>query len=54
MNTLPHPEVPEKVLTDTAIKTADAGYLNPTTWLMLLTMLLIRVEDCGTKEGYDN
>jgi len=40
-----------KGLTDTAIKTADAGYL--TRRLVDVSHdLIIRLEDCGTKEGY--
>ncbi|MBX4205713.1 DNA-directed RNA polymerase subunit beta' [Candidatus Microgenomates bacterium] len=41
-----------KGLTDTAIKTADAGYL--TRRLVDVTHdMLVRVEDCGTKEGIE-
>ena len=40
-----------KGLTDTAIKTADAGYL--TRRLVDVSHdLIVRLEDCGTKEGY--
>ncbi len=40
-----------KGLTDTAIKTADAGYLTRRL-VDVAHDLLIRMEDCGTKEGF--
>jgi DNA-directed RNA polymerase subunit beta' len=40
-----------KGLTDTAIKTADAGYLTRRL-VDVAHDVLIRLEDCGTKEGY--
>src|SRR5258706_8614748 len=39
-----------KGLTDTAIKTADAGYLTRRL-VDVAHDVLIRIEDCGTKEG---
>ncbi|HJY98535.1 MAG TPA: DNA-directed RNA polymerase subunit beta' [Patescibacteria group bacterium] len=41
-----------KGLTDTAIKTADAGYLTRRL-VDVAHDVLIRLEDCGTKEGYE-
>lgn len=41
-----------KGLTDTAIKTADAGYLTRRL-VDVAHDVIIRLEDCGTKEGYE-
>ena len=41
-----------KGLTDTAIKTADAGYLTRRL-VDVAHDLIVREEDCGTKEGYE-
>jgi DNA-directed RNA polymerase subunit beta' len=41
-----------KGLTDTAIKTADAGYLTRRL-VDVAHDLIVRLEDCGTKEGYE-
>lgn len=41
-----------KGLTDTAIKTADAGYLTRRL-VDVAHDLIVRIEDCGTKEGYE-
>lgn len=41
-----------KGLTDTAIKTADAGYLTRRL-VDVAHDVLIRLEDCGTKDGYE-
>lgn len=41
-----------KGLTDTAIKTADAGYLTRRL-VDVAHDMLIRLEDCGTKEGFE-
>ncbi|MCX6703945.1 MAG: DNA-directed RNA polymerase subunit beta' [Candidatus Woesebacteria bacterium] len=41
-----------KGLTDTAIKTADAGYLTRRL-VDVAHDVIVRLEDCGTKEGYE-
>ena len=49
-NTLSLPTVPVKVLADTALKTADAGYL--TRRLVDVAQdVVINEEDCGTLRG---
>jgi len=40
-----------KGLTDSALKTADAGYLTRRLW-MFAHDVIIRLEDCGTEEGF--
>ena len=51
LNTLFQLTVHVKVLADTALKTADAGYLTRRLCLMYHRMSFINEEDCGTLRG---